>query len=347
MKISEMFGISTENIPSLWSTLGESAGMVGRKLTTVDADKTSSKFFNYIGAQDDNIVVPVGTKTLLGANFEALYPETTVKSAKGTDGKEAEYIDSTDRAYQTEFHALKAGHWTSYDLCGTRMKAVYEMTLLSKRYAYDYQNADEQGKQQCIDDYSDIMALYKQFCDSNNIGWGRVLQDVSAELQVEGYNYGESSHKLIQGPNIDWDQNRIIANRAHLLVKGVMPDGMTDELAIKLQGKTTYEKTLDTRVDEDTALPARVALSFSSACVKVAEFVKNSWAGKAIGGILSGFSNAGSKLKTGFAKGFTGEDPEADTQRADTEKTDDRAAMASTIYTESGDTSNFQYDTLN
>lgn len=307
MTLKEMFGISSEYTVSPSAVIGNSMGLKFRQLTTVKAQKTSENMLRYIGAQDDNIVVPMGTKTLLGEDFESLYPETKTETMKDTNGEENSYIVSTDKAYQTEMHALTAGHWTSYDLCGTRARAVYEMTLVSKKYAYEYQTAKGDAKQQSIDDYTTTMAFYKQFCEENDIGWGQVLQDVSAELQVESYDYAETSHKLVGDivnrfgkKGVNWDENRIIANRAHLMVKGVMPEGTEDQLATRLVGKTTYEKTLDTNIDEDTTLSARVALAFKSAYEKVRDFVKNSFpvkiVGGAVGGVVGTFKNLGSKF---------------------------------------------------
>lgn len=338
MTLKELFNEATEHIPNPLTVLGTSLGFAWKRATGSKADAIVQKLSS--GKQDDNIIVPKDAKTLLGEDVSVLYEEYTVESREGDDGTSQEYITGDNKAYQTELYTITRPHTTSYDICTNHEKAVYEITLLSKKAAYEYQHT---GDNKYIDEYSARMAMYQQFCTSNNMDWKQVLQDVSYELQDESYNYKQKSEKVIQ--TVNWDEDRVYANQAHLFLKSVMPSDMTDKFDPRLPSDFTYDDTLDTQDNSKTGAE-RVGSSFGNAIVKLGDAIKNSGIGKAVAGVFSFAAGSVKKFVDAFSAA-TGDDKD---NKADDKnyniKQDDSILSQSTIDDVSDIEDDSQFDTV-
>lgn len=195
---------------------------------------------------DDNVYIPAGTKTLIGQDFESLYESTKIKSYANSDGTESDYIVSTS-SYYTEMRSGNASAneaWSYDEASGDKVKAIYEITLLSKKYSYLYEEGNDTKNALLETEYADYMSQYRGYCESNGISWDDVMTGVSAELQTECAHYMDDSDNIFKGSKAE--ENRVIVNRAHSMLTGCMSEGYTDQLIPALEGKITYEDTLDT-----------------------------------------------------------------------------------------------------
>lgn len=267
-------GLGIGQLPGLiFGGIGSAIASVPKKLV----NKASDKMLDIFHFHDDNIVVPVSTQTLIGDNFSCLYESVKIQDYASSNGINETYLAS-DSSYETEMSTLISGQWMSYDLCSVNMKAAYEITLLSKKYANAYADGDAVNNNKLMDEYTDKMTQYKEYCVNNGLDWDGVLQSVSYELQAESCEYKEESMRIINGvPNKqNYDQNRIIANRAHNMVKDCMSEGVEDKFNPSLEGQMTYEETLDTNRSEDAAFFNRLAAMFKKKWESIMEFMNNS-----------------------------------------------------------------------
>lgn len=234
-------------------------------------DFLSDKALSIMHYHDDNIAVPAGTKTLLGDDFGTLYEESKTAERSSSDGRKHTYIESKS-SYRTEMYGLVSGHWMSYDLCSESSKAAYEITLLSKKYANMYEDGNDALNDKVAEEFGTKMAEYKNYCESHDMNWDNVLREVSGELQIESYEFKEASKQLVTniGPiGTNFDSERILANRAHSMIKTCMDDSSKDNLAPRLTGKIEYEDTFDTTVSQDSKFLNKLAAWFKSGYEKV------------------------------------------------------------------------------
>ena len=121
------------------------SGLVGSILIDPIRKKMNkmTEYFSEINAShDDNIEVPVGTKTVLGEDFSMLYNggsngETVYKGANGSDI--ACYNPAC--SYDTELYTIRSDEWVTADqesYVSDEFKVCYEMALLTKKYADMY-----------------------------------------------------------------------------------------------------------------------------------------------------------------------------------------------------------------
>lgn len=181
---------------------------------------------------DDNIYVPVDQKTLIGTDFSMLYNGKISTNTLETDQGAVKFLN-VKADYDTE---LRSGYCTSsepviYDALGTRDKAVYEITLLSKAYAdlYDGTNTED-----IVQNYGDTMNQYKSACEANGLNWESVLSDVSTELQTENYWYKK------EGKADEFD----MASKAHALMLTAAGPDFKDSLTLAFTGEFDYEDTI-------------------------------------------------------------------------------------------------------
>lgn len=209
-----------------------------------------SKIVSDYSKADDNIIIPVGSKTLLGDNFESLYESTSTREYPASDGSTLVGIEG-NCSYETEMRSGMCSlvNQTSYDLLADNEKAMYEITLLSKKYASEYGEA-AMTNDSVAQDYTDKMSQYRAYCEANNIDWGLVCNGVNIELQTECAAYLSAGDKLFSNPSAtNADSSRIVTNRAHGLVLQCVPDGYEDSLcagAYVNYPNISYEDTLDT-----------------------------------------------------------------------------------------------------
>ena len=216
------------------------------------ADKIKNlQLFHYGNSYDDRIEVKSGTITLLGNDFSSLYESSTTKQvqAQSADGTavSVDVLRSTC-SYPTEMHSsdLKRFAWSEYDTLTDQTKAAYEVTLLTKKYAA-MPESDENAQA-----YANTMALYRQYCDANNISWNTVIHDVSTELQTEVSDYkvaADDKSDVYNQIGLSADKSRAQAADAHNLLLTCAPEGYEDALAIGLDSSITYEDTCDSSYD--------------------------------------------------------------------------------------------------
>lgn len=199
---------------------------------------------------DDNVFIPEGTKTLLGENFESLYASSELRSYDNSDGTKSSYIVSTS-PYGTE---MKSGNATANDAVSydekssVKFKAIYEITLLSKKYGNMYIEGDDANNDLVETEYANYMSKYRSVCEQQGVDWDYVMTGVSAELQTQSAYYLDKTNDMFG--SMGADENRILVNRAHSMVKGCMSEGYEDALIPALAGKLSYEDTLDTNPKE-------------------------------------------------------------------------------------------------
>lgn len=238
-------------------------------------DMISDKALKIIHYHDDNVAVPAGTKTLIGEDFSSLYEDFKLVDHNVSSGGQRSYIEAKS-SYRTEMERMVSDHWMSYDICSNTSKAAYEITLLSKKYANMYQNGNDEYNDKLAEEFGGKMAEYKNYCESNNMDWQQVCLNVSGELQIESYNYTEASKSLITniGPvGTDFDKERIIANRAHMMVKECMDDSSADTLPLSLTGKYEYDAALDTSEHQDAKFLNKAAAWFKEKYDGIKNFV--------------------------------------------------------------------------
>ena len=202
-------------------------------------DAIAGKFTDH----GDNIYVIKGTQTCLGKPFETLYSGSTGTTDKVIDGVNVELLDA-DTPYDAELHNdnLRASAPTTYGKFAPAAKVAYEMSLLTKKYEYEIDNASsENDKKTKAEEYANIAAQYRQYCADNDFSWERVVDEVSCEFQIE---------------SADAKQNRsasdmLTANKCHSLILQVSQPEQgkqySDTFSLRAVEKgMTYEDTLTT-----------------------------------------------------------------------------------------------------
>ena len=236
-------------------------------------DKMSDKLLEITHYQDDNVAIPSTTKTLLGEDFSTLYESTKINTHASSNGQDMPYIESTS-SYRTEMEGLVSSKWLSYDLCAPEYKAAFEVVLLSKKYANAYDLSTPEANDVAAKEYGEKMAAYKSYCDNNGIDWDYIMGNASAELQIQSYNYKEASESLMSVGNLD--KERITANRAHEMLKSCMTNPEDDKLPMRLEGKITYEETLDLSENENAKFLNKFFAKAKETYEKAVEFYHNS-----------------------------------------------------------------------
>lgn len=238
-------------------------------------DGTSSLIANVVNANKDtgdNVYIPEGTKTLLGHDFTSLYISSELKEYQNADGTKSAYIESTS-PYSTEMKSGNASAntaWSYAEASGPKVKAIYEITLLSKKYASMYQQGNDAANDKLSTEYADYMSQYRAVCEQQGVSWNEVMTGVSAEMQTQCYYFSEESKDVLGASNAD--ANRVLVNRAHSMLRECMGEGYQDNILPALVGKLTYEDTLDVE-------PKNVGF-FTNIGTKFSEFwtnVKDNW----------------------------------------------------------------------
>jgi hypothetical protein len=179
-------------------------------------------------------------------NMEDLYEDVDYTEYTGSDGSVISAIDSAS-SYETEMHGgiCSRASLTSYEMLSDREKAVYEITLLSKKYAAMY-TGDSEADSDTANEYADYMAEYKAFCEADGLSWNEIVYNVSAELQTETRDYLKNDNIISNMSYTSLDSNRIISNRAHGMLVACTDDTYSDMLIPALSGDISYEDTMDT-----------------------------------------------------------------------------------------------------
>ena len=216
------------------------------------ADKMKNlQLFHYGESYDDKIEVSAGTTTLIGNDFASLYESSTTEQvqAKSADGSvtSVNVLRSTC-SYPTEMHSsnLKRFSWSEYNTLPDQTKAAYEVTLLTKKFAAMPESAEN------AQEYANIMAQYRQYCDKNNISWNTVIQNASTELQTEVSDYKVAASNESDAYNnisLSAKKSKAQAADAHNLLLTCAPEGYEDNLAVGLDSSVTYEDTCDASYD--------------------------------------------------------------------------------------------------
>lgn len=231
------------------------------KVTDVSSDFIASGL-TFGKEVDDNVYIPSGTKTLLGEDFTNLYVSSEFRSYENSDGSISSYIVSTS-PYATE---MKSGNatanepWSYDEASGPKVKAIYEITLLSKKYASQYQEGNVTANDKLSTEYADYMSRYRAVCEQQGISWNEVMTGVSAEMQTQCYYFTEESKDVLGASNAD--DNRVLVNRAHNMLKECMDENYEDTLLPSLVGKLSYEDTLDVE-SKDVGFFTNIGTKFS------------------------------------------------------------------------------------
>ena len=223
------------------STFGKTTSKVGSWLATpVGAVKD---MFSSDQA-DDNVFVPDDYKTLVGDNFTSLYQSTSTLTKVTDDGLSHSFIKSTS-PYDAELHSGfgTMSSATSYDALDDRLKAIYEITLLSKKYSYNYKDDDVAHNDLLGNEYVQKMTQYRDYCVQSGLDWNDIISAVSIELQTETRDYIKSDDTVFGSMAKTADTERVIANRAHNMVVACADDGYVDTLAPALESDISYEDT--------------------------------------------------------------------------------------------------------
>lgn len=257
MKLSEVFSLAKEEaskedvgikaiLSSAFSSVGKFVVAIPKAITITLPKTLANAVVDVSNKHDDNIYVPMGKKTLIGDSFESLYTGYEVKEYTASNGNTFTAIESTS-SYNTEMVSsdLIGSSPVEYDVLSDDRKAAYEITLLSKKYANMYtENLTDNEK--ISQEYSDKMCAYREYCETQGISWNRVVQLSSSELQAESYVHSEEAKGFMF--STEAEGNRVLSNKAHSILKSCTSD-CEDTLPLFLEGKITYEETLDTSPD--------------------------------------------------------------------------------------------------
>lgn len=205
---------------------------------------------------DDRIEVKAGTSTLLGEDFSTLYESCRTVSVQAQDADGSVYdmdVLQADCSYPTEMHSayLRSNTWGEYDTLSMEQKAVYEVTLLSKKYAAMDTSATG-SEEEAASGYAGIMAQYRQYCEQNGIAWDGVVQAASTELQLEVSDYHvetKDSLNLYEQVGRNAARSKAQSAEAHNLLLACAPEGYQDQPAPGLDSSLTYEDTCDASYD--------------------------------------------------------------------------------------------------
>lgn len=224
------------------SSLGTDITNFGRGMS----DKVADGLTNFTHTYDDSIVVTQGTRTLLGEDFASLYESVDEQTASSADGWSITELKGS-ASYGTEMMSANlssSGSRRSLTTLQPAQRAAFEIVLLSKQHANLYSPGADASNDAVAQAYTDKMAKYRQYCESNGIQWQQVMQYASWELQTQSMEYADDA-KGLYNP-VQSETNRILSNRAHSMMLECAPDGWQDSLLPHLSGRITYEETLDT-----------------------------------------------------------------------------------------------------
>ncbi len=263
--LSKMFGVVQESLADshlfdkgrLSSAIihDADAGLksVGAKLYNLSQTVSSNNY-------TDGVEIPVGTTTLTDEDFSTLYPsvsESTVDTASGLSLS----VLQGEATYGTEMHGSYCRSFSNkdYNLMDVQHKAVYELTLLSKKYAYDVSYDSEIDAQTVQTEYVNKVAAYRSVCESYGYDWDSIISNVSRELQSDcAYDAKKSSSVLASANAVFFDTDRVVSNVAHKAIIQCGTPEFEDTPAPNLsENGITYEDTLDTTpkctVDDKTS----------------------------------------------------------------------------------------------
>lgn len=274
MSLSEYFELSSNAISETIS-MAKERHEEDQELKKENGERLIDKIKNtqlahYDSGYDDNIDMPAGTLTLLGADFTTLYESSSTQSvaALDSDGNAVDIdVIKADCSYPTEMHT--SGYsWTDYNNLSDTVKAVMEITLLTKKYAALPDTEDN------AESYAGQMALYRQYCDNNNLEWESIVGASSLELQQEVVDYtnsGKSKLDLYDQLTQNSAKSAAQAVDAHNLLLTCLPEGATDPVLSSIQDGTTdvsYEDTLDATYDSSFTAKGVAFLGWVSAAFK-------------------------------------------------------------------------------
>ena len=230
-------------------------------LTNIDDKAVSalSSVFHRELDVDDNIYIPVGTKTLLGEDFSSLYVSSKPVGKALDTGENQFFIEPSDE-YDTEMHSDMCSLSVSqgYDALSLKERAMYEVVLLSKKASYEILNGGNSDK--ISSEYADKMNAYRSYCESNGVDWNNVIVGCSVELQTEARDYLKSKDSVLPGESYSRaDMNRVVTNCAHNVV--ILSGGASfkDELVPALSQDITYEDTMNVSLDYSGSTLSKVA----------------------------------------------------------------------------------------
>ena len=250
-------------VSTVWDTIKEAAGDKGLASVPLGVAHFGQNIGRKIGVKvgrlfaydtaDDMIYVSEGQTTLDGSLFEELYPDGSVdyESREGNDGVDHKFM-KVNADYETEMHSgwVQSAHTKDYNVLSNQERAIYELTLASKKFAYscinNLQDENANGslsdeRQTALDDnmneYFSKLEHYKELCDKNNLDFNTVLLGASVELQTECADY--NNNYVVNG------MSKAVTNAAHLaLAKCGKNYGFEDVLCPALSGQVSYEDTV-------------------------------------------------------------------------------------------------------
>lgn len=150
-------------------------------------------YFTTDGSYNDNIEIPSSTKTLTGEPFSVLYGEKCSKKTVVSDKGTIEIL-KPETEYNTEMFCCicKADERSTYDALSERDKMVYEMTLLTKKIANEY-DTNKLSALDAKNKFCEKADEYKAIAEKSNMNWQNILMDVSCELQQQSSNYRKNN----------------------------------------------------------------------------------------------------------------------------------------------------------
>ena len=197
-----------------------------------------------------SIVVRSDAKTILGADFNTLYKSETFGSVERTDSNGNVYSQlETNTPYDTSWVRYGTGDDVDYDMLSDHDKLTYEVTMLSKKYGYDYKNTRSDA---LLEAYQQELQKYKDYADSrDDISWNSVLGNVSAELQMESMGFSGKTDNLFSGGAND--EERRTTNAAHYLMAVASKDYFADPAIPMVEGASdySYADTINMSADPD------------------------------------------------------------------------------------------------
>lgn len=213
-------------------------------------------FSHLYNGVDDRLCVVHDQKTLLGEDFSSLYDKYTIHDQACSDGTTLSVFKSMSYSTEmvTDLTMLKSMDKTAYQNYNNTdnyRKAVYEVTLLSKKHANMFSSTDATLNDKTATVYADLMSQYQSKCADLGLEWNDVLTGVSHELQRESFKYESLSKELFTSKFVNrdaWENDRVLANRSHNMLisyaEGACPD-FEDKQPWDLVNKMPYEDSLD------------------------------------------------------------------------------------------------------
>lgn len=255
------------------SAVGSDLMNKGKKLGESAAKAVYAKF----GDKNDRIEIPEGTKTLTGDDFSVLLPGASSGSVYTSDGEKVKTIEASSE-YETEMHSgnLASSVSRSIDTLTKEQRVAFEVVLLSKKYAAEYQEGDAEANDAAADEYTSCMTNYRSLCENDGTNWNEVMNYASWELQQQSFEFTEREQTSWR-PG-DAQNERILVNRAHGMLIECGGEGWQDSLYPAFGGKN-YEDTLDTSVHTDVGFFKNIGKWFNEKWEGVKSFFTAPWRG--------------------------------------------------------------------